>query len=412
EVRAWGNLESAGGSLYYIGGQSSTATDEKNEVYYATPSSGNISSWSTASNGLPSARTKFGATVWNNRIYVVGGLDSSANPTNTIYVSPQLNSGGDITSAWSSGSTAFNVARSGASVVAYGNNLYLFGGYDGTNYLSDSQYSQINSSTGNAGSWTYSESLPFQVSQADAFATNGYVYILGGRSASATCTTATLVAPISANTTISSGNNPTGIGAWYQTNQAFTSSRYGNSAVYYDGKAYVLGGGCGSTLTYASPVTQQTALLSQPMVAKYSIMIDTDSDVYPSTWLLNGVDNSIGARWQLKYRSMTNTTTSCTSPAMTTWGTETNFGNVTLGTPGTYIPRDGSGNNTNCTRFYYFNVTIDSSQAFGYPDDVSRGPTITDLTLQFTADPAKRLMHGRTFTGGIQQPDDTPIYSH
>ena len=106
---------------------------------------------------------------------------------------------------------------------------------------------------------------------------------------------------------------------------------------------------------------------------------------------------------------MTNTTTSCTSPAMTTWGTETVFGNVTLGLPGVYTPRNGSNVNTNCARFYYFNVTVDSSQAFGYPDDVTRGPTITDLTLQFTADPSKRLMHGRTFTGGLQQPIDTPF---
>jgi hypothetical protein len=153
-------------------------------------------------------------------------------------------------------------------------------------------------------------------------------------------------------------------------------------------------------------------VLSQPQVAIYSIMIDTDSDVYPNQWLLNGIDNSIGAKWQLKYRSMTNTTTSCAAPAMTTWGVETNFGNVTLGLPGVYTPLDGSATTTNCARFYYFNVTVDSSQAFGYPDDVTRGPTITDLTLQFTADPSKRLMHGRTFTGGLQQPVDTPYYTH
>jgi hypothetical protein len=54
-------------------------------------------------------------------------------------------------------------------------------------------------------------------------------------------------------------------------------------------------------------------------------------------------------------------------------------------------------------------VSIDASQAFGYPEDISRGPTIADLTLQFTANPSKRLMHGRTFTGGLQQPDDTPF---
>jgi len=416
-VRTWGKLEAAGGTLYYIGGQSSTATDRRTEVYYGTPSSGNITSWGTASNAIPSARTKFGSAVWNNRLYVIGGEGTGtgctgSNVCNTVYVSPQLNSGGDISSTWSSSSSSFNVARSGLATVAYANNIYIFGGYDGANYLSDSQFAQISTSDGSIGSWSYSTSLPGPLSQAEGFAANGYIYLAGGRSSATTCDPVTLVAPVSANTIIASGNDPTGVGAWYETNQKYTGNRYGASIVYYDGKAYVIGGGCGSTLTYAGPVIQQTALLSQPQVAKYSIMIDTDSDVFPNNWLLNGLDNSIGAFWQLKYRSMTNTTTSCTSPAMSTWGSETNFGNVTLGLPGVYTPKDGSGTNTNCARFFYFNVTVDSSQAFGYPDDVTRGPTITDLTMQFTADPSKRLMHGRTFTGGLQQPIDTPYYTH
>ena len=109
---------------------------------------------------------------------------------------------------------------------------------------------------------------------------------------------------------------------------------------------------------------------------------------------------------------MANQQTSTLCAMMTTWGQETNFGNVTLGTPGAYIVKDGSGTDIKCSRYFFFNVTVDSSQAFGYPDDVSRGPTITDLTLQFTADPSKRLMHGRTFTGGLQMPNDTPYYSN
>ena len=141
-------------------------------------------------------------------------------------------------------------------------------------------------------------------------------------------------------------------------------------------------------------------------------MFDTDSDVFPSYWLLNGVDNAIGARWQLNYRSMANQQTATKCATMTTWGQTTNFGNVTLGIPGTYTVKDGSGTNIRCGRYYYFNVSVDSSQAFGYPDDVSRGPTISDLTLQFAADPSKRLMHGRTFTGGLQMPDDTPYYTN
>ena len=417
--RTWGQLVTAGGSLYYIGGQPDSAASTAATVYYGTPAgSGDVATWSTASNGLPAARTKFGATVWNNRIYVAGGLSDGSNSTtdtNTVYVSPQLSSGGNITSAWSSGSSSFNVSRYGAPLVAYANNLYLLGGNDGANYLSDTQYSKIDPSTGLAGTWTDSRSLPIQLSQASAFAANGYIYLMGGRTADATCDPITLVAPISANTTIADGNNPTGLGEWYETNQRYTGNRYGAATAYYEGKAYVTGGACGSgALTYISTIadnTQQTALLSQPQVAKYSIMIDTDSDVFPTNWLLNGVDNSIGARWKLKYRSMTNPTTLCTSPAMTTWGQDTLFGDVTLGLPGVYVPKNGSGTNTNCARYYYFNVSVDSSQAFGYPDDVTRGPTITDLTLQFTADPAKRLMHGRTFTGGLQQPIDTPYYS-
>lgn len=336
----------------------------------------------------------------------------SYTPTNTVYVSPQLNSGGNITS-WSTSSTSFNVARSGATAVAYANNLYILGGYDGTNYLSDTQYAQIDSSTGNVtGNWTYSQSLPSPMAGGDGFAVNGYIYLIGGRSSDTECAPSTLVAPISANTTIATGNNPTGVGVWYATNQRYTGARYGNAAVYNDGKAYVVGGGCGIQTTYASPTAQQTTLLSQPQVAKYSIMFDTDTDVFPNYWLLNGIDNSIGARWQLKYRSMANQQATTKCATMTTWGQDTNFGNVTLGTPGAYIVKDGSGSNINCGRYFYFNVTVDSSQAFGYPDDVTRGPTISDLTFQFTADPSKRLMHGRTFIGGIQMPDDTPLYSN
>jgi hypothetical protein len=728
--RVYGQLEQAGGTLYYLGGQDDSQTAQST-IYYATPAAdGSISSWSTASGGVGDtasaaavARTQFSSTVWNNRIYLLGGYDGSTTPTNTVFVSPQLNSGGDIgANSWSS-DTGFNVARDGLTAIAYANNLYMLGGHDGVNFLSDVQYAQINAD-GTIGGWSYTTSLPRNVSDADGFAANGYIYIFGGKQSDIRCTTNTYVAPISANTTIASGNKPTGLGEWFQTNERFSSERSNLAAVYHDGKAYLLGGACGtlqggggtvvmqddfdptldssqwtsttsmsvgtacgtldsgnslyvtdgtsgqpstkdvdvsyggtidfylripssgctsssssnndvalqyssnggsgwttiatytsanfhnpvhvtetipseawtsatrfrwvmegakknrdgwaidsvvvtanatpplenrmtdtfdptindtywtsydnmgigtvcgvvgsgnslystggsqaqaitkdfnvqyggqltftlripanssggcdqpnggmdlelqystnaggtwttfatySTSLYDTPTVVTTAtpaganttstrfrwlipnagssgnqwaiddvsigafkpiltftgihrvvstsLLAQPQVANYSIMFDTDSDVFPNYWLLNGVDNSIGAKWQLKYRSMTNTTTSCTSPAMTTWGQETNFGDVALGTPGVYTPLDGSGSDTNCARFYYLSVTVDSSQAYGYPEDISRGPTITDLTLEFTADPSKRLMHGRTFTGGLQQPDDTP----
>lgn len=545
-TRTWGKLVAAGGTLYYLGGQTGAGINTAvGSIYYTTSFSSGNPTWSgsTATKGIgdtgsgAQARTQFGAAVWNDRIYVVGGYNASSTVQSTVYVSPSLSAGGDISSNWTS-STAFNVARAGGSVVAYANNLYLMGGYDGTNYLNDTQFAPLGykvgtitqsgntvtsasgsptftssmigstlfyatdgstatitavptsttltvnvsktvaSATsytiqdGSVGSWLYSTSLPGAVRDGEAFASNGYMYLIGGRSAATTCVPNTLVAPISANTTILSGNNPTGIGEWYETNQKYTGDRYGASAVYIKGRAYVMGGGCSSMVT-GTDRTYYSTLKSQPQIAKYSRLIDTDTDVKPTKWLLNGLDNSIGARWQLSYRSMTDTTSTCSyatgtiqqtgtsvtgagttwtsafnggtlvysdgttatisaatattltssvsktvtagssysiiPPAMTTWGQDYSYGNVTLGSPDNYVVRYSDGNQLSCGRFYYLSVSIDASQTFGYPEDVNRGPTISDMSLFFVADPSKRLRHGKTFTGGQKQPLDTPF---
>ena len=475
--RAWGSLEVAGGTLYYIGGQDDTATNEQSTVYYTTSISGGNPTWSgtAASNGLPSARTKFSSTVWNNRLYVVGGLDGSAAVTSTVFVSPQLNSGGNIATSWTT-TTGFNVARTGAAVTSYANNLYVFGGYDGSNYLSDAQFAQINSD-GSVDAFSYTKSLSGPLRDARAVSANGYIYLVGGRSTNTECKPKVMIAPISANTTIVTGNNPTGVGEWYETNVRYPGGRYGAAVAYDRGKIYTMGGGCttpigiayttgtiaqtgrtvtgtgtnwtdnyiGATITYQDASTATitsvesstsltvnvtktvtagstysinsnrhflSAVNSQPQVAAYSRLMDTDTDVFPTKWLMNGLDNFIGARWQLRYRSMNDTDgipTDCGSADMSTWGQETVFGDVSLGVPGVYTPKDGSGTNINCARYFYFFVNIDASKTFGYPEDVNRGPTIADLSLFFTADPSKRMRHGKTFTGGEQQPLDTPF---
>ncbi|MEK7602971.1 MAG: hypothetical protein AAB459_01870, partial [Patescibacteria group bacterium] len=479
--RAWGSLEVSGGTLYYIGGQDDTSTNEQSTVYYTSSISSGNPTWNgtAATNGLPAARTKFSSAVWDNRLYVLGGLDGTAAVSATVYVSPKLVSGGDITSAWST-STSFNVARTGLAMTAYANNLYLFGGFDGTNYLNDAQYTSIGYKTGtisqsgttvtgsgttftsamvgntiqysdgskatitgytggtsitvdasktvsagsiyviqdgSVGAWSYTTSLPGPLRDAKAVSANGYIYLIGGRSAASTCLPNTIITPISANTTIATGNNPTGTGEWYETNVRYTGDRYGAAVAYSQGKLYTMGGGCSAPL--ATNRHYHSSVKSQPQVAIFSRMIDTDTDVFPTDWLMNGIDNSIGARWQLKYRSMHDLDTlvnpnedcgtSSTMAQMTTWGAETNVGDVSLGTPGTYTPKESGGGNINCARYFYFYVSIDASQTFGYPEDVTRGPTVSDLSLFFTSDPSKRLRHGKTFTGGEQQPLDTPF---
>jgi len=232
-----------------------------------------------------------------------------------------------------------------------------------------------------------------------AVSANGYIYLLGSRTASTTCSPRVQVVPISANTTIATGNNPTGVVAWYETNIRYTGDRYGAAVAYADGKLYTMGGGCSSPLSTSRHY--ESSLNSQPQVAIYSRMIDTDTDVFPSSWLLNGLDNSIGARWQVNYRSMhdldgiVNPTEDCgsseTMPVMTTWGQNTNYGNVTLGDVAPYTALNSIGEDIYCARYFYFLISIDASKTFGYPEDVNRGPTITDISLFFTSDPTNVL---------------------
>lgn len=431
---SWGRLLSAGNTLYFLGGQNSAGTAQSTVYYTSSISNGNPT-WngSAASGGIgdtssqaAQARTKFGAASWNNRLYVIAGVDGSSNRTNTVYISPALSSGGNIAAdSWVADVDTLNVARSGNAVVAYANNLYSFGGYNGSQYLNDSQYTQINSD-GTIDAWSYTTSLPAVLDGATGFAANGFMYLFGGRSDATTCRSNTIVAPISANTTIASGNNPTGTGEWYATNIKYSGDRYGAAAIYDQGRTYVMGGMCNGTIVTTTNRVQTSTLQSQPQIARYSRMIDTDKDVFPSVWLMNGLDNSTGARWYMKYRSMTdpqavpwdgsgNNGTNCSQQQMSTWGQETNFGEVALGKVEQYISLDANGNVTNgggsgggCARYYYLNVTIDSQQSYGYPEDVTRGPTIADLSLYFTASPGQRLLHGKTFNAGEQQPLDTP----
>lgn len=484
-ARTWGKLVTAGGGLYYVGGQTgAAATTAQTTVYYASVSGG-TPTWGTATNGLPAARTQAGVTVWNDRIYAVGGYNASGTVQATVYVSPVL-TGGNITSAWATNSTSFNVARAGLTALAYANNLYIFGGFDNTNYLLDSQFASVgykqgtitqsnytvtgangaswattvvgstlvypdgatatvtarNSATsltvsvartigsastytiqdGSIGdAWTYSTTLPGPLRDADSFAANGYIYLVGGRSAATTCRPATLVTPVSANTSIDSldangmqdDNNPTGIGEWYETNQRYSGDRYGSGVAYANGRVYVMGGGCSALVTTSGPDQwlYQATLYSQPQIAKYSKMIDTDSDVYATTWLANGVDNSTGAQWLLSYRSMNNPlqtdlAKACGGSVMSTWGTQVNMGSITLGRPGAYVIKNNGGTTISCARYFYLSLTVDVSQSFGYPEDVTRGPTIADLSLFYTSDASKRMIHGKTFSGGLQQPLD------
>ena len=87
--------------------------------------------------------------------------------------------------------------------------------------------------------------------------------IAGSTSATlgSTCSAATYVASIHANTTIASGNNPTGLGVGLQTSIVLGSARYGTATAYSQGKVYALGGACNGTMV-PTGATKTTTLPS------------------------------------------------------------------------------------------------------------------------------------------------------
>ena len=398
--RAWFGLVAYGGYMYAIGGQNAAVAVASTE-HAVINGNGTLGNWAAdTSMGVGNERADFGYAQFNGYVYVAGGMNNSSAFQNTVFHS-QIGAGS--LGAWVTNDTTFTTVRTGATLVAYGATLYLMGGIDAAagNYLLDTQYVNI-TGTGTIGTWTFGTSLPQPVRQGTGFAANGYLYVFGGRSASATCTTNTYVAPINGYPPGSSSRY--GIGGWSQTVVAFSEARYGASASYNAGKTYILGGACstligqasGGTTPYPNRVFYST-LQSQPQISNYSVAIDQDTDVFPAKYLMNGVDNGTGAQWQLSYKSSNNATNA--------WSAATNAGVVTLGTPGAVSYAD----TLTGERWYFLSVTVDASQAFGYPEDVTRGPTITDITLETTVDPGKRLHHGKSFTGGVLQPLDAPF---
>ena len=89
------------------------------------------------------------------------------------------------TQAWQSGwssETAFHYARRAPAAVVYNNHLYLIGGIDGDgHYVQTVEYAHINSN-GRLGPWQLSSDLNQGRFYNAAVASNGYLYTLGGGS--------------------------------------------------------------------------------------------------------------------------------------------------------------------------------------------------------------------------------------
>ncbi len=228
--------------VYVIGGDHYNAIDgvtTSGTVYYTKINSdGSLGSWLTA-NPLPNTLEFLSASVWNNRIYVIGGSDGNSF-YNTVY-SATIQTDGSL-SAWTT-QTPMPVIISTQANAANGF-LYVLGGAinDGSVIVNTVYYSKINSD-GTLAGWNQTTLLPQSESNFGAVAANGWVFSIGGYNGLAV-TSNSYNAPVNGNGSLGSWSSGTSLPTALYLHAVASSSSYlfvsggensaqtGSSAVY------------------------------------------------------------------------------------------------------------------------------------------------------------------------------------
>ncbi|MEO6513662.1 MAG: hypothetical protein ABIR37_03165 [Candidatus Saccharimonadales bacterium] len=197
-------------------------------------SGGTTGSWTSLSNFSAAARADFVSVAYNGNMYMLGGQDGTSTAYYSDVTFAPINSDGTL-GTWTA-TTSFTGDRSDHTSFAYNGYMYVIGGTGLSANYSDAQYAPINSD-GTLGTWTSTSGLPLTIYNHASAVYNGNVYILGGVDNTSTFTSSTVrYAPLNANGTI---------GTWGTTTN-FTTARNSASALAYNGYLYIAGGYTGS----------------------------------------------------------------------------------------------------------------------------------------------------------------------
>ncbi len=163
---------------------------------------------------------------------VAGATLLGVDTTNAGAVSLLTNSNGE-TQAWTT-TTALAAGVEGHSIVTANGYVYALGGRTASGIQANTYYARINAD-GTLGSWTATTALAAANYYGGAVAANGYVYYLGG------CTNNTCNGNTTANTYYAKINADGTLGSWTATT-AITGARNAFAITNYNGYVYVLGG--------------------------------------------------------------------------------------------------------------------------------------------------------------------------
>lgn len=214
------------GYLYVMGGQNSGGTTVSDVQYAPLNANGTVGTWASTTS-MSTALYYFATAVYNGYLYIFGGQNSGGTNQNAVYYAP-INANGTLPT-WSA-TSSFTTARNEFGAVAYGNTLYIVGGYSGS-YLSDTQYAIIDPA-GQLASFTSTTALP-TATKGVGVAYNGYIYQFGGYTTNTTTnTTGVWYGQLNGDGTVAS---------WTSTT-AQTASVASDAVVAYNGCMYMIGG--------------------------------------------------------------------------------------------------------------------------------------------------------------------------
>ncbi len=193
---------------------------------------GEVGSWTTNSNNLPSGYNQGSVTYANGYAYIVGG-DTGSLTTSVLYA--RVNANGSLGSFTST--TALSVAREDISTVAMNGYLYAIGGNStddtATTGVTTANYAKINSD-GTIGSWNTTTALPTGRSTSGTVAYNGYIYLVAGSDTSSAI-----------GSTVYAKQNADGtLGSWTVSGNVFPTAKVARAtrAVAANGYLYAIGG--------------------------------------------------------------------------------------------------------------------------------------------------------------------------
>jgi hypothetical protein len=185
-ARTDGTVVQSGTTLIYVGG--SDGTKAVADTYVARTSGvGNFDKWSKGPT-LPEPRTDAAVLYSGGKIYAIGGLDASGQPTKTVYVLTPDSTTGAL-GEWQTAADAkldleLPEARAGAVALAGTDGLFLVGGTNGSAPQPTIWKATFDPKSGAPAKWTEQPGKLFTaVTDASASLIGSYLWVYGGTTA-------------------------------------------------------------------------------------------------------------------------------------------------------------------------------------------------------------------------------------